>query len=164
MENKENNENNENKKDYEEFVFDDRIREHIIGLIDSAEEVENDDEVKSTLERIALDWYKEFSKVHIDSNRLIYEHRWERWKRESEEEVKKSELEAEKKKFVISVIAKVVEVGLTLGVGTAIPVAVYNRQINKIMASEYCNDKFILNKNLENAKSQLLRTISRYNR
>lgn len=155
-------ENKENEN--EEFEFDDRIREHIIGLIDSAEEVENDDEVKATLERIALDWYKEFSKVQVDSNRLVYEHRWERWKRESEEEVKKSELEAEKKQFVISVIAKAVEVGLTLGIGTVLPLAVYNGQMNKIMASEYCNDKFILNKNFENAKSQLLKMIGRINR
>lgn len=147
----------------EEVEFDDIIREHVVGLLTAAEELPVDDEAKYQLEREARAWYSEFSKTHIEASKLIEDSDYKLRGRESEEEIRKAEIEARRREQNKQMIFDGVKVALTIALTTGVPLLVYTRQQNKILAAEYCDNKYVLDKNFQDDKAMIMKLISKFN-
>lgn len=166
MNNNEENENmnNEELEELEEFKdFNDIIREHIVELIEMSKDVDVGSENQVILNNLALNWYKEFSKTQVDAHRIVIEDESRRRDRESAEELKKAELETKGKDIIRTIIFEGAKLAITIGATTVLPIVVNKYQMDKILAAEYCDQKFIMDRNFSDAKSELLKTIRRFN-
>ena len=168
-ENMNNNEENENMnndelEELEEFRdFNDIIREHIVELIEMSKDEAVGSEDQVGLNNLALNWYKEFSKTQVDAHRIVIEDESRRRDRESAEELKKAELETKGKDIIRTIIFEGAKLAVTIGATTVLPIVVNKHQMDKILAAEYCDQKFIMDRNFSDAKLELLKTIRRFN-
>ena len=143
--------------------LDDIIREHIAGLIASAEEMPVGDETKFQLERVALSWYTEFTRSNIEANKVVADDTNQLRNRGSAEEMKKAEIEARQKESFINALIDLGKVVLVAGLTTGIPLAVYKSQQDKILAAEYCDNRYVLDKNFADNKNEIMKLIKKFN-
>lgn len=166
MNNNEENENmnNEELEELEEFKdFNDIIREHIVELIEMSKDEDVGSENQVVLNNLALNWYKEFSKTQVDAHRIVIEDESRRKDRESAEELKQAELEARQKESFVNALMDVGKVILVAGLTTGIPLAVYKSQQDKILAAEYCDNRYVLDKNFADNKNEIMKLIKKFN-
>ena len=147
----------------EEQEFDEYIIDHIKGLIMAAEELPVDDEAKFNLERLALSWYTETTRTHIEASKLVNDADQKLRDRGSAEEIKQAEIDARKKEQLRQAIFDGIKIGVTILGTTVVPLWVYTKQQNKILAAEYCDKQFVLDKNFADDKAQIMKLISRFN-
>lgn len=147
----------------EEAEFDDIIREHIVGLITAAEELPVGDETKIQLDRLALSWYTEFTRTNIEASKIIADDTNQLKNRGSAEEMKQAEIEARQKESFINALIDLGKVVLVAGLTTGIPLAVYKSQQDKILAAEYCDNRYILDKNFADNKNEIMKLIKKFN-
>lgn len=155
----------EKKKDemIDEEGIDEYIIEHIKGLIMAAEELPVDDETKFKLEQTALNWFTGYTHTQIESNRLVNDADQAVMNRNSAEELRQAEIDAKKKEQLRQAIFDGIKIGVTILGTTVVPLWVYTRQQNKILAAEYCDKQFVLDKNFADDKAQIMKLIAKFN-
>lgn len=143
--------------------LDEYITEHIVGLITAAEELPVDDETKYKLEQLALSWYSGYTRTQIEANKLVNDVEQTVENRNSAEEMKQAEIDAKKKEQIRQAIFDGIKIGVTILGTTVVPLWVYTKQQNKILAAEYCDKQFVLDKNFADDKAQIMKLIAKFN-
>lgn len=154
----ENTENRNENVDLEEQDLDSMIAENMGSMYTAVQRMEIGSAEWQIVQEEMRKWYESYSKVHIESAKVVSEDTQKTLDREVEQERLKSKGKEVLLQLVVSLVPTVIST-----IGTVSLANMFKDQQNKILAAEYVDDKFVMNKSFQMDYDALKSMISKRN-
>ena len=141
-------ENKNENINLEEKDLDDMVAENISTMYEALQDMKvGSEEWRVTQEELRA-WYNSYSDVHIKSAKVVSEDTQRSMDRASNEEIEKEKLKTKGREIVAQIGIALAQASIGI-FGSALLGKMFADQQNKIIAAEYCDDKYIMNKSFQ---------------
>ena len=153
------NDENKNEVDLEETNdLDTMIAENMDTMYTAVQGMEVGSSEWQVVQEEMRKWYESYSKVHIESAKVVSEDT----QKTLDREVEKERLKAKGKEVLLQLALGLIPTVIST-VGTVSLATMFKDQQNKILAAEYIDDKFVMNKSFQMDYDALKSMISKRN-
>ena len=153
------NDENKNEVDLEETNdLDTMIAENMDTMYTAVQGMEAGSSEWQVVQEEMRKWYESYSKVHIESAKVVSEDT----QKTLDREVEKERLKAKGKEVLLQLALGLIPTVIST-VGTVSLATMFKDQQNKILAAEYIDDKFVMNKSFQMDYDALKSMISKRN-
>lgn len=154
----EDNENKNENVDLEENDLDTMIAENMGTMYSAVQGMEIGSTEWQVVQEEMRKWYESYSKVHIESARVVSEDT----QKTLDREVEKEKLRSKGKEVLLQLALGLVPTVIST-IGTVSLATMFKNQQNRILAAEYIDDKFVMNKSFQMDYDALKSMISKRN-
>lgn len=152
------NDENKNEVNFEENDLDTMIAENMDTMYTAVQGMEVGSAEWQVVQEEMRKWYESYSKVHIESAKVVSEDT----QKTLDREVEKERLKAKGKEVLLQLALGLIPTVIST-VGTVSLATMFKDQQNKILAAEYIDDKFVMNKSFQMDYDALKSMISKRN-
>lgn len=152
------NDENKNEVNLEENDLDTMIAENMDTMYTAVQGMEVGSAEWQVVQEEMRKWYESYSKVHIESAKVVSEDT----QKTLDREVEKERLKAKGKEVLLQLALGLIPTVIST-VGTVSLATMFKDQQNKILAAEYIDDKFVMNKSFQMDYDALKSMISKRN-
>ena len=154
----ENDENRNENVDLEENDLDTMIAENMSSMYAAVQGMAIGSAEWQVVQEEMRKWYESYSKVHIESAKVVSEDT----QKTLDREVEKERLKAKGKEVLLQLALGLIPTVIST-VGTVSLANMFKDQQNRILAAEYIDDKFVMNKSFQMDYDALKSMISKRN-
>ncbi len=154
----EDNENKNENVDLEENDLDTMIGENMSSMYSAVQGMVIGSAEWQIVQEEMRKWYESYSKVHIESARVVSEDTQKTLDREVEKEKMRSKGKEVLLQLALGLVPTVIST-----IGTVSLATMFKNQQNRILAAEYIDDKFVMNKSFQMDYDALKSMISKRN-
>ena len=154
----EDNENKNENVDLEENDLDTMIAENMGTMYSAVQGMEIGSAEWQIVQEEMRKWYESYSKVHIESARVVSEDT----QKTLDREIEKEKLRSKGKEVLLQLALGLVPTVIST-IGTVSLATMFKNQQNRILAAEYIDDKFVMNKSFQMDYDALKSMISKRN-
>lgn len=151
-------ENRNENVDLEEQDLDQMVAENMGSMYSAVQGMEIGSAEWQTVQEQMRKWYESYSKVHIESAKVVSEDTQKTLDRELEKE----KLKSKGKEVLTQLALGLIPVAIST-IGTVSLANMFKDQQNKILAAEYIDDKYVMNKSFQMDYDALRSMVSKRN-